>query len=95
VEQLLEGKELLFHPQLVAKAGPRGGDKQSAERRRKEEELIQYGRMLDQKKQMARVVQEQYAESQFDFVPKINRKSERIVLEKAKYQHLTATYHSY
>jgi hypothetical protein len=44
---------------------------------------------------MARVVQEQYAESQFDFVPKINRKSERIVLEKAKYQHLTATYHSY
>jgi len=52
---------------------------------RKEEELIMYGRMLNEKKEMARVINSQYEESRFDFVPKINKKSEKIVQERSRY----------
>ena len=44
-----------------------------------------YGRMLNEKKEMARVINSQYEENKFDFVPKINKKSEKIVLEKSRY----------
>ena len=44
-----------------------------------------YGRMLNEKKEMARIINDQYEESKFNFVPKINRKSERIVNDKQKY----------
>ncbi len=43
-----------------------------------------YGRMLNEKKEMARIINVQYEESKFDFVPKINKKSEKIVNEKTK-----------
>jgi hypothetical protein len=52
---------------------------------RKEEELMLYGRMLNEKKEMARVINTQYEESKYDFVPKINKRSEKIVMEKSKY----------
>jgi len=58
VETLLEGKELLFHPRLVAKPAARGAERSAERTLKKEEELIHYGRMLNQKKEMARVVQE-------------------------------------
>lgn len=41
--------------------------------------------MLNEKKEMARIINTQYEESKYDFVPKINKKSEKIVLEKSKY----------
>ena len=44
-----------------------------------------YGRMLNEKKEMARVINNQYEESRFDFVPKINKKSEKIVQERSRY----------
>lgn len=56
---------------------------------KKEEELMLYGRMLNEKKEMARIINEQYEESKFNFVPKINKKSERIVNEKHKYVNLS------
>jgi hypothetical protein len=52
---------------------------------RKEEELMLYGRLLNEKKEMARIINEQYEETKFNFVPKINKNSERIVNEKCKY----------
>lgn len=58
---------------------------------RKEEELIMYGRMLHEKKEMARIINEQYEESKYDFMPKINKKSERIVQEKSRYMSQTAS----
>ena len=76
------GEKLLFRPNLVAK---QGRDKSQGGERHKEEELIMYGRMLNEKKEMARVINMQYEESKFDFVPKINKKSEKIVQEKSKY----------
>jgi hypothetical protein len=81
VEEMLEARELKFKPQLIAKGPPSnkpGG-------LRKEEELIMYGRLLQEKKEMARVINSQYEESKFDFVPKINRKSEQIVQERSRY----------
>ena len=44
-----------------------------------------YGRLLNEKKEMARIINEQYEETKFNFVPKINKNSERIVNEKCKY----------
>ena len=41
--------------------------------------MLNYGRMLNEKKEMARVINMQYEESKYDFVPKINPKSEKIV----------------
>ena len=58
---------------------------QTTGRVRKEEELMLYGRMLNEKKEMARVINNQYEESKFDFVPKINKKSAQLVREKSKY----------
>ena len=51
---------------------------------RKEEELLNYGKMLNEKKEMARAINMQYEESKYDFVPKINKMSEKIVQEKTK-----------
>jgi hypothetical protein len=42
-----------------------------------------YGKMINEKKEMARVINSQYEDSKYDFVPKINRKSEKIVKEKS------------
>jgi hypothetical protein len=44
-----------------------------------------YGRMLNEKKEMARIINYQYEESKYDFIPKINKKSEKIVQEKSRY----------
>ena len=41
--------------------------------------------MLNEKKEMARVINNQFEESKYNFVPKINKNSERIVSEKSKY----------
>lgn len=62
-----------------------GGQSAAQPSVRKEEELIMYGRMLHEKKEMARVINMQYEETRFDFVPKINKKSEKIVQEKNRY----------
>jgi hypothetical protein len=50
-----------------------------------------YGRMLQEKKEMARVINSQYEDTKYDFMPKINKKSERIVQEKSKYSYLSQT----
>ncbi|TNV85154.1 hypothetical protein FGO68_gene11081 [Halteria grandinella] len=89
VEELLEQRELVFKPHLIAKPSQNTQstvmrDKSSGQLR-KEEELIMYGRMLNEKKEMARVINSQYEESRFDFVPKINKKSEKIVQERSRY----------
>jgi hypothetical protein len=52
---------------------------------KKEEELLMYGRMLNEKKEMARAINNQYEETKYDFVPKINKNSEKIVYERARY----------
>jgi hypothetical protein len=74
-------EENIFQPQLVTRYY-QGGDRGCNVR--KEEELMLYGRMLNEKKEMARIINVQYEESKFDFVPKINKKSEKIVNEKTK-----------
>ena len=81
VEEMLKDRELIFKPQLVAKQLPDSG-KQPVQ---KAEELILYGRMIHEKKEMARFINTQYEDTRFDFVPKINKKSEKIVNERAKY----------
>lgn len=87
LKQLKESEErrlqeaLVFRPQLVSR-GPRA--ERTADMS-KEEELILYGKMLNEKKEMARVINMQYEDSKFDFLPKINKKSEQIVQEKVRY----------
>lgn len=51
-----------------------------------------YGKMLNEKKEMARVINKQYEENKFDFVPKINKKSEKIVQEKNRYLQSNVNY---
>lgn len=41
--------------------------------------------MLNEKKEMARAINNQYEETKYDFVPKINKNSEKIVYERARY----------
>lgn len=81
VEEMLKDRELIFKPQLVARQLPDSGKLPSD----KAEELLLYGRMIHEKKEMARFINTQYEDTRFDFVPKINKKSEKIVSERAKY----------
>lgn len=53
VEEMLKDRELIFRPQLVSK---QLREKSAEGRPRKEEELIMYGRMINEKKEMARVI---------------------------------------
>ena len=70
----------MFRPQLIKNAyRDRSANSRERTQLKKEEELLHYGRMLHEKKEMARVINQQYEESKFDFVPKINKKSEKIV----------------
>jgi hypothetical protein len=50
--------ELIFHPQLVTKTQQVTAENTSKEILSKEEELIMYGRMLHEKKEMARIINE-------------------------------------
>ena len=75
-------EELIFQPQIVTRYYQSDKTHNAG---KKEEELMLYGRMLNEKKEMARIINDQYEESKFNFVPKINRKSERIVNDKQKY----------
>lgn len=81
VEEMLKERELIFKPQLVARQLPDSGKLPAA----KAEELLLYGRMINEKKEMARFINTQYEDTRFAFVPKINKKSERIVSERGKY----------
>lgn len=61
--EVLERKkeeELIFHPQLVTKQfqNTQQTHNTSKELLKKEEELIMYGRMLNEKKEMARIINE-------------------------------------
>ena len=84
---MLKDRELIFRPQLVSK---QLREKSAEGRPRKEEELIMYGRMINEKKEMARVINSQYEDTRFNFVPKINKKSEKIVMEKSRYLNSTS-----
>lgn len=75
-------EELVFHPTLVTRYYHPENKVNGV---RKEEELMLYGRMLNERKEMARIINVQYEESKFNFVPKINKRSEKIVNEKTKY----------
>jgi hypothetical protein len=81
-------EELIFHPQLVTRYYEQLKNTGVS----KEEELMLYGRMLNEKKEMARIINTQYEESKYAFVPKINKKSEKIVMEKSKYLNPSSFY---
>lgn len=89
-------EELIFRPQLISKPirdkslgtlNTQSNRPESCHGNyvKKEEQLLQYGQRLNEKKEMARMINMQYEESKFDFVPKINKRSEQIVEEKTKY----------
>ena len=46
---------------------------------RREEDLINYGRLLLEKKEKARLEMMHREDSAFDYKPKINRRSEKII----------------
>lgn len=81
-------EELIFQPQIVTRyyqSDKHYSNTAGIATTKKEEELMLYGRMLNEKKEMARIINDQYEESKFNFVPTINKKSEKIVNQKYKY----------
>ena len=87
-KQEVEGLE--FKPVLVSKQHrdkSQNNNTSTMGRTKREEELISYGKMINERKEKARVELQHIQENQYDHQPKINKKSAKIMQEKTQYMH--------
>mmetsp|Transcript_34058 Transcript_34058/g.33252 ORF Transcript_34058/g.33252 Transcript_34058/m.33252 type:complete len:202 (+) Transcript_34058:780-1385(+) len=76
-EQKLEA-ELVFKPQI----NPQRSRQKSAERR--EETLLNYGKQVKEKRELAKQMIQYREDTQWDYQPKINKRSAKIIQERSQ-----------